>query len=253
MRRLMPIAAFALCLALPLWAQHGGGGHAGFSGGHAGAFTGGRVGGGNISGGMHSSASVSRNFSHAPSSAHHNFSHQPFLHNGFHGHPFYNHGFRNYCYGYSCRGGYGYYYPWAYGGYYDPYWWGDSGSSYDADYERDRAMASEMNAQSWDEQRMRRQQDQDYRDEYGNDRDHYARSTPAPSEPESAVPETVLIFRDQHKLEVRNYAIVGQTLWNFAPQHTQKIPLFDLDITATSRANDDRGLTFRIPANSEAQ
>ena len=32
----------------------------------------------------------------------------------------------------------------------------------------------------------------------------------------------VLVFRDQHKQEVRNYAIVGQTLWNFASQRTRK-------------------------------
>ena len=46
------------------------------------------------------------------------------------------HWFRNNCFGFRCRG---FGYPWAYGGYYDPYWWWDSGSSYDEDYERDRA------------------------------------------------------------------------------------------------------------------
>ena len=57
MRRLMPIAAFVLFLALPLWAQHGGGhaggGHGGGFSGHAG-FSGGHAGGGHVSGGMHS-------------------------------------------------------------------------------------------------------------------------------------------------------------------------------------------------------
>ncbi len=61
------------------------------------------------------------------------------------------------------------------------------------------------------------------------------------------MPNTVLVFRDQHKQEVSNYAIVGQTLWNFAPQHTQKIPLADLDLPATTKANEDIGVTFRVP------
>jgi hypothetical protein len=142
----------------------------------------------------------------------------------------------------------------VYGGYYDPYWWWDSGSSYDEDYERDRATANAMNEQSLEEQRMRRQEQAD------GDGDFYARSSPAPGpaagdEPQGAatVPATVLVFRDQRKLEIGNYAIVGQTLWNFAPQRAEKIPLSDLDLPATTKANDDRGLTFRVPANSEAQ
>jgi hypothetical protein len=69
----------------------------------------------------------------------------------------------------------------------------------------------------------------------------------------SIVPPTVLVFRDQRKLEIRNYAIVGQTLWNFGSPRTQKIPLSDLDLAATIKANDDRGLSFRVPASNEAQ
>ena len=62
------------------------------------------------------------------------------------------------------------------------------------------------------------------------------------------MPPTVLVFRDQHKQEIRNYAIVGQTLWSFGSPRTEKIPLTDLDLAATTKANDDRGLTFRLPA-----
>ena len=115
--------------------------------------------------------------------------------------------------------------------YYDPYWWWDSGSSYDEDYERDRATANEMNQQSLEQQRMLRQEEAD------GDQDIYSRnsrgSDPAPSESQQGtaiLPPTVLVFRDQHKQEIGNYAIVGQTLWNFAPQRTQKIPLSDLDL-----------------------
>jgi hypothetical protein len=269
MRRLMPISALALFLAVPLWAQHGGGhagggggfgGHAGFGGGHAGGFSGSRIGGSGISGGMRSGPVASRGYSRSYSysstrSYSRNYSHSPYLHNGyygthFHTYPYSTYGFRNYCYGYACRG---YGYPWAYGGYYYPYWWGDSGSNYDADYDRDRAIANDMNQQSLEEQQMRRQEEA-----YG-DQDRYARSAPpqrpAQGEAEGApvLPPTVLVFRDQHKQEIHNYAIVGQTLWNFAPQRTEKIPLADLNLPATTKANDDRGLTFRVPAVGEAQ
>ncbi len=264
MRRLMAISAFALFLAVPLWAQHGGGhagggfgGHAGFSGSHGGGFSGGgHMGGGRVSSGMRSGPMVSRSITHGPSSSNRGFSHQPFLHNGFHNNGFHNgfhqvhtFGFRNNCFGFGCRS---FGYPWVYAGYYNPWWW-DSGSSYDEDYERDRAMANQMNQQSLEEQRMRQQEEAD------GDQDIYARSdpTPHPAQRQAAstpvLPDTVLVFRDQHKQEVKNYAIIGQTLWNFAPQHTRKIPLSDLDLPATTKANDDRGLTFRVPASGEAQ
>jgi hypothetical protein len=88
------------------------------------------------------------------------------------------------------------------------------------------------------------------------DQDAYAR--PSPSAPQreertEASPATVLVFRDQHRQEVQNYAIVGQTLWSFAPQHTQKIPLADLDLPATTKANDERGVDFHVPGTGQGQ
>jgi hypothetical protein len=255
----MAITAFALCLAVPVWAQRGGGGHAGgshggFGGGHGGGFSGhagfsgSHTGGGHFSNGMRSGPGFSHGLTH---SSHSGFSRRPFSHDGFRGSRFRTRGFRNHCYGYSCRGGYGY--PWIYGGFYDPYWW-DSGSSYDEDYERDRAMANQMNEQSLEEQRMLRQEQAD------GDRDRYAGSAPAPrsapgdeQQGSAIIPTTVLIFRDQHKKEIQNYAIVGQTLWNFAAQHAEKIPLSALDLPATAKANEDRGLTFQVPGSGEGQ
>lgn len=262
MRRLMAITAFALFLTVPVWAQRGGGGHGGFSGGHAGSL-GGHAGfsGGGHSGGSHFSSGMrsSAGFSHGLTrTSRPGFSRGPFLHDGFRGdrfrggfdHRFRGRGFRN-CFGYGCWGSL---YPWAYGGYYDPFWWGNSGSSYDEDYERNLAIANEMNQQSLQEQRMLRQEEAD------GDRDLYTRSDPAPPrasgrEPQGApiMPATVLVFRDQHQKEIQNYAIVGQTLWNFAPQHTEKIPLSELDLPATTKANDDRGISFRVPTSNEAQ
>ena len=184
--------------------------------------------------------------------------HGPYLHDRLRADRFHGRGrsfrFRNDCFGYPCRAGYGY--PWWA---YDPWlgdWWGDS-SSYDDDYDHNRAIANEMNQQSLDEQRMLRQE----QEEADGDQDLYApRQADRPAEPHPAssrgdqiFPPTVLVFRDRHNQEIRNYAITGETLWNFTGQRTQKIPLSDLDLAATVKANDDRGVTFTVPAVSQGQ
>jgi hypothetical protein len=286
MRRLMAIAAFALFLAVPLWAQHGGGGghaggfggghmggfagHSGFSGGHGG-FGGGHVAGGRSfvgrSGGGMRSPGVSRGFSRVPSSrflsSRAGFSREPFLHDRFRdqdrfrGSRFRDHdrdrrfrdfGFRNNCRGFGCG------WPWWYAGYWDPWWWWNSDSDYDQSYNDNLALAQQMNEQNLEEQRMLRQEEAD------GDQDDYAHSDPAPrpavNEEKTGtpiVPATVLVFRDQHRQEVDNYAIVGQTLWVFAPKQAGRIALADLDVAATVKANEDRGVTFRLPVTNEAQ
>lgn len=58
---------------------------------------------------------------------------------------------------------------------------------------------------------------------------------------------TVLVFRDKHTQEVQNYAIVGGTLWIFSEQRATKLPLSWLDLDATAKANDERGVDFRLP------
>jgi len=271
MRRLIAISAFALLLAVPVWAQHGGGhaggghsggfggGHAGFSGGHSGGVGGAHAGAGvHVLSGARSGPSASRSFSRPPTSAQRSFARDPYRNRGFHGNRFrrgygnrfQTYGFRNNCYGYACGygyPGYGYYDPWLWD------WW-DSGSTYDQDDpSQDVAAAAEMNRENLEEQRMLRQEEAD------GDQDAYANSDraprPATREADSApvLPDTVLVFRDQHKQDVRNYAIVGQTLWNFAPGRTEKIALYDLDLPATTKANDERGVTFRVPAAGEAR
>jgi hypothetical protein len=73
----------------------------------------------------------------------------------------------------------------------------------------------------------------------------------APAMPEATAadePATILIFKDGTKAEVKNYAIVGDQLYDFTPGHHRKIALADLDIAASVRANDDLGIDFRVPA-----
>jgi hypothetical protein len=46
---------------------------------------------------------------------------------------------------------------------------------------------------------------------------------------------------------VQNYAIVGETLWIVTEERARKVPISDLDIPATRKANEDRGVDFRLP------
>lgn len=60
-------------------------------------------------------------------------------------------------------------------------------------------------------------------------------------------PATVLVFKDKHTQEVRNYAIVGKTLWVFNQEKARKVPMAELDLPATAKLNDDRGVDFLLP------
>jgi hypothetical protein len=66
-------------------------------------------------------------------------------------------------------------------------------------------------------------------------------------------PSTVLVFKDGHQADVSNYAIVGDTLFDFSSGGARKILLADLDLAATQTVNDARGVDFRIPARLARQ
>ena len=77
------------------------------------------------------------------------------------------------------------------------------------------------------------------------------RSSPPPPQTQSA-PErppipTVRVFRDGHRMEIQNYAIVGQTLWVLDEKAAAKISIADLDLDATQKENRERGLRFPLP------
>lgn len=75
--------------------------------------------------------------------------------------------------------------------------------------------------------------------------------TTNPAVSDAAVPDeptTILVFRDGHQLEIGNYAIVGNTLYNLAgASKAHKILLADLDLDATAKINEERGYEFRLP------
>ena len=159
-------------------------------------------------------------------------------------------GFRHHCFGFRCGFGVGFGFSgwgnWGWG-YYDPFLW-NSASSYnnDAEQQQQIALANQMNALSIREQDLRERED---RLQEREDQELYARRPQAREEEHAAPsPATVLVFRDQHKQEIANYAISGGTLWVLSDHlATKKIPINELDLAATTRANDERGVEFQVP------
>ena len=69
--------------------------------------------------------------------------------------------------------------------------------------------------------------------------------------PPEEVISTILIFRDGSHREIRNYALMGNGIYDLsvkAGQGKMKILLADLDIPATIAANDQRGIDFKVPS-----
>ncbi len=76
-----------------------------------------------------------------------------------------------------------------------------------------------------------------------------SRKESTPSEP----PPTVFIFRDGHREESSDYSIISGVIYARGDYWTsghwsKQIPVAQLDLPATLRANQERGVTFRLPA-----
>jgi hypothetical protein len=154
--------------------------------------------------------------------------------------------------------GFGYpYYPYAYA--YPPYY-------YDSFYYSDYAYApptpppaayySDDRPGLAEEVYRLRGEVAQLREEQARDQQERAAAAPVPRPPaarsaEAAPPSIVLVFRDGHRSEVRNYAIVGPTLWMFSEEQAKKVPLSSLDVEATTKANEQRGIEFRLPTNAQ--
>jgi hypothetical protein len=80
-------------------------------------------------------------------------------------------------------------------------------------------------------------------EEHADKGDAKADEEPAPA----VVVKTVLVYKDAHKEEIANYAIVGDQLFDFT-NGRRKIAIADLDVAATTKANDERGVDFQLPA-----
>ncbi len=236
-------------LAIPLWGQRGGhggmgggrGGYAGHGGGyagHGGGYTGAPRGGAGWGGGFRGG-----------------FGHGPY---GYPGHyPYYPGryypgrypwGYRGY-YGYGGYGYGGYGYPWAWGWYGGS--WPDTYDSYPATQSPAYVYAYPDNsntAVNYDQQQqIDRLNDEVARLRAEREPGSGATSAPQPPPKTQIRSATLLVFRDRHTEEIQDYAIVGKTLWVFTEQRARKIPIAELNVPATTKANEDRGIEFRLP------
>jgi len=73
--------------------------------------------------------------------------------------------------------------------------------------------------------------------------------------PRTELPPTAFIFRDGHREESSDYSIISGVVYARGDYWTtgswsKRIPLAQLDLPATLKANQERGVTFRVPAAS---
>jgi hypothetical protein len=72
-------------------------------------------------------------------------------------------------------------------------------------------------------------------------------------QPPPELPPAVLVYRDGRKEEVSDYTIMSGTIYSKADywssgSWTKKIQIADLDVPATLKVNQERGLKFALPA-----
>lgn len=142
---------------------------------------------------------------------------------------------------YGFYGAYGY--PWWYGGYAYP------GYSYPAVAYSDSRYNSDLD---YSYQQKRNMEELDRLEDRVQRLENQRASANVPRPPQyeaQAHPSSpvVLVFQDKHTQEAENYAIVGQTIWVFNEQRATRIPMSEIDIPATQKANEERGVQFEIP------
>lgn len=93
--------------------------------------------------------------------------------------------------------------------------------------------------------RPRARDEEDYRRR--PESDSVNEQQPRPEQPVQAQPPTVLVFKDGHQSQVLNYAIVGDNLFELSNGRSIKIALAELDVPATQKENDQRGVDFKVP------
>jgi hypothetical protein len=254
MARVFVVVLF-LAIAVPFVSaqRHGGGG------GHVGM-------GGSVSFGAHGG------FNSGPHFGGRGFAGRGFVGHGFVGHGFVGHGFvghgfvghrpffpgrrfhsNRFFFGFPGIFGYPFYgYP-----YYDTLGYDSSDSATYASSQYQQQLSQQMYDLSTQVRDLRDQNDQLRYDlerrRYRGDDQPQPSPTPQSSQTNPTTheaPSTVLVFSDGHRLEVRSYAVVGQTLWILSPKHAQKVALSQLNLDETKKLNAERGLEFDVPTNN---
>ncbi|HXZ26628.1 MAG TPA: hypothetical protein VEG08_01375 [Terriglobales bacterium] len=168
-------------------------------------------------------------------------------------HPGFHPGFRPGFDGHGRFHGRGNFAPWVpWGGYY--YSPPDYEEQAQAEYEAEQAAARAQQEAAEDQQRRQAlQQTIDDLRAYNEQREReleqerLARESAPPQPPAPPEPAVILVFKDGHRAEVSNYAIMGDTFYDLSSGRPHKIPLTDLDLDATTRLNEENGVDFRLP------
>jgi len=76
----------------------------------------------------------------------------------------------------------------------------------------------------------------------------------ASAQPATELPPAVLVFHDGRREEVSEYSIISGTIYSKADywstgSWTKKIQIADLDVPATLKINQERGLKFVLPTS----
>jgi len=73
----------------------------------------------------------------------------------------------------------------------------------------------------------------------------------APAKPQTPLPPTIIVLRDGRKLELSDYAVTDSTLYDLSNGRAKKISLAQVDVPATIKVNEDRGIEFSLPAAAQ--
>jgi hypothetical protein len=231
------VVSFSL-VPLMVFAQRGGGMHGGGFGGHAGFSTHSGMRAGGFGGGMRGGPGMM-------SSAHSlHGSHSSGM---WHGTMHHTHSRPNLVIGFHSRHRYPYY-AYAPFGYYSPFWWDWYNSSYDRS--DDNYVAQRQAQQQIDQLSQQVEDLQQEREERAYSQPPLPRPPAAPANTEARIEpdmSVVLVYLDKRIEEIKNYAVANEKVVVFDNHHIKKIPLGDIDLAATMKLNDERGVDFQIP------
>ena len=81
-----------------------------------------------------------------------------------------------------------------------------------------------------------------------------AANASSPQAPAKEPPPAVLVYRDGHSEELTSYSIIGPVIYTKADywssgNWTRKIQIADLDLPATLKQNQERGVKFELPSS----
>jgi len=229
MRFTFQIGFLAAALAVSLQAQHGGGGHAGSHSGSSfhSSFQ-------SSGGGFHASSV----FTGAKASSFSRVNRSPGL---YYTRPSYQRVGRGYL---PYRRAYA---PFIYGSYFDPF--------YDSSFDPGPAPYASYGPDPGEQQQFGPQDPQFMPPPYSPDgyypsapvpyaRDNSAAAPPSSDPPPATAPAVTVVLRSGQKIEVQNYAIMGDSFWDFSRQPARRIPLSSVDIAASTKATEAGGGQF---------